>query len=67
VAGHTGMVGQSILRLLKQEGYKNIISELSKNLDLRSQKRTTDFLEATKPEYVIVAAATVGGKFLYLP
>ena len=45
VAGHSGMVGSSILRTLKKKGYKNLIYANSKNLDLRDQKKTFKFLK----------------------
>jgi len=61
VAGHSGMVGSSILRTLKKKGYKNLIYANSKNLDLRDQKKTFKFLKKTKPKVVIIASAKVGG------
>jgi len=61
VAGHTGMVGSAILRRLQKEGYNNIITRTSKELDLRRQKDVEEFFEAEKPEYVFLAAAKVGG------
>jgi GDP-L-fucose synthase len=61
VAGHTGLVGSAIFRLLKQEGYKNIITRTSEELDLRVQQAVTDFFASEKPEFVFLAAAKVGG------
>ncbi|WP_440652110.1 NAD-dependent epimerase/dehydratase family protein [Candidatus Pelagibacter sp. HIMB1542] len=61
LAGHNGMVGSAILRLLKKRGYKNIIIKSKKELDLTNQKKTYEFLKKNKPEYVIIAAALVGG------
>lgn len=61
IAGHRGMVGSAILRLLKSEGYSNIISRTSSELDLRNQNDVNQFFEEEKPEYVFLAAAKVGG------
>jgi GDP-L-fucose synthase len=61
IAGHRGMVGSSIERLLIYEGYNNIIKRPSDNLDLRNQQLVNDFFVKEKPEYVILAAARVGG------
>lgn len=61
VAGRTGMVGSSILRLLEREGYKNIVSPTSQELDLKNQVDVDSFFQREKPEYVILAAAKVGG------
>jgi len=61
IAGHRGMVGSSIERLLIHEGYNNIIKRSSDNLDLRNQQAVNDFFEKEKPAYVILAAAKVGG------
>lgn len=61
VAGHRGMVGSAIVRALEQRGYKNIVFKISAELDLRNQKAVEDFYSTEKPEYVIVAAAKVGG------
>jgi GDP-L-fucose synthase len=61
VAGHKGMVGSAIVRKLESEGYKNLITRTSKELDLRNQVTTQAFLEETKPEYIFLAAAKVGG------
>ncbi len=61
VAGHRGMVGAAIVRKLQSEGYKNIITRTSKELDLRNQAAVNDFFAKEQPEYVFVAAAKVGG------
>lgn len=61
IAGHNGMVGSAIHRRLVKEGFTNIITRSSKELDLRNQQQVTDFFAAQKPEYVILAAAKVGG------
>jgi len=61
LAGHRGMVGSAILRKLQKEGYSNIITKTSQELDLRIQKDVDDFFKLEKPEYVFLAAAKVGG------
>jgi GDP-L-fucose synthase len=61
VAGHNGMVGSAIVRKLKQEGFANIITLRSADLDLRNQQAVNDFFSKEKPEYVFLAAAKVGG------
>jgi len=61
IAGHRGMVGSAILRKLQQEGFSNIITRTSKELDLRNQQQVSAFFELEKPEYVFLAAAKVGG------
>jgi GDP-L-fucose synthase len=61
VAGHRGMVGSAIVRKLEADGYKNILIRTSKELDLRDQVATQAFLIETKPDYVFLAAAKVGG------
>ena len=61
IAGHNGMVGSAILRLLQSEGFENIIVKSSSDLDLINQKQVEDFFEKEKPEYVFLAAAKVGG------
>jgi len=61
VAGHKGMVGAAIVRRLLAGGYSNIVTRSSKELDLRNQLAVNDFFLEEKPEYVIVAAAKVGG------
>ena len=61
IAGHTGMVGSAILRNLKSLGYSNLITRASKELDLRIQQDTEDFIATEKPDYIFLAAAKVGG------
>ncbi len=61
VAGHRGMVGSAIVRKLEKEGFKNIITRSSKDLDLRNQLAVADFFANEKPDYVFLAAAKVGG------
>lgn len=61
IAGHRGMVGSAIHRKLEREGFTNIITRTSAELDLRDQQQVTDFFAQEKPEYVFLAAAKVGG------
>ena len=61
IAGHRGMVGSAIERKLNLEGYHNIIQRTSSDLDLRNQQGVNDFFKLEKPDYVILAAAKVGG------
>lgn len=61
IAGHRGMVGSAIYRKLQKEGYNNIITRSSVELDLRVQSDVEQFFEQEKPEYVFLAAAKVGG------
>lgn len=61
VAGHNGMVGSAIVRLLKRSGYSNIITRSSAELDLRNQAAVNSFFQLEKPEFVFLAAAKVGG------
>ena len=61
IAGHRGMVGSAIWRLLEQKGYNNLIGRSSKELDLKNQKKVQDFFKTQNPEVVIDAAAKVGG------
>jgi len=61
IAGHRGMVGSAIHRKLVKEGYSNIITRTSAELDLRDQQAVTDFFDLEKPDYVFLAAAKVGG------
>lgn len=61
VAGHNGLVGSSIIRRLKKEGYSNIICRSSSELDLRRQDQVEAFFEKERPVYVFLAAAKVGG------
>ena len=61
IAGHRGMVGSGLERKLRKEGYNNIVTRTSSELDLRNQQAVNDFFEKEKPAYVILAAAKVGG------
>lgn len=61
VAGHRGMVGSAIYRKLQKEGYTNLVTRTSDELDLRNQQAVNDFFAAEKPDYVFLAAAKVGG------
>lgn len=61
VAGHKGLVGSSILQLLQKKGYTNIIVKEHSELDLRDSYLVSDFFRKNKPEYVVLAAAKVGG------
>jgi GDP-L-fucose synthase len=61
IAGHRGMVGSAIERKLRSEGYQNIIARTSSELDLRNQQAVNAFFDLEKPDYVILAAAKVGG------
>lgn len=61
IAGHRGLVGSALLRKLEREGYSNIIYRSSAELDLRRQERVESFLKLARPEYVVLAAAKVGG------
>lgn len=61
VAGHRGMVGSAIVRTLTSNGYKNIITRTSEELDLRRQEAVESFFSLERPDYVFLAAAKVGG------
>lgn len=61
VAGHKGLVGSAIMRKLEAEGFTNIIKRTSSELDLCNQAQTNEFFAKEKPDYVILAAAKVGG------
>jgi GDP-L-fucose synthase len=61
VAGHTGLVGSALLKSLKSRGYTNIIGRTREELDLRDTTSVKIFFEHERPEYVILAAAKVGG------
>ena len=61
IPGHRGMVGSALLRKLQAEGYTNIITRTSSELDLRNQAAVNAFFKAEQPEYVFLAAAKVGG------
>lgn len=61
IAGHRGMVGSALSRRLQKDGYTNIITRTSAELDLRNQMAVADFFAAEKPDYIFLAAARVGG------
>lgn len=61
IAGHRGMVGSAICRLLHNRGYKNLITATRSQLDLTNQEKVFKFFKKNKPEAVIIAAAKVGG------
>jgi len=61
IAGHTGLVGSAIVRLLLKKGFRNLIFKTSQELDCRNQMAVNSYFEAEKPEYVFLAAAKVGG------
>ena len=61
VAGHRGMVGSAIVRKLESEGFSNILTRNRKELDLLDQGSVIKFYESTKPDYIFIAAAKVGG------
>ena len=61
VAGHRGMVGAALVRELRKQGYKNIVTRTHQELDLINQKQVTDFFITEKPDLVYLAAAKVGG------
>ncbi|MDP2788595.1 MAG: GDP-L-fucose synthase [bacterium] len=63
VAGHRGLVGSALVRVLEINGYKNIITKTHQELDLTYQEKVKIFFEEEKPEYVFLAAARVGGIF----
>lgn len=61
IAGHKGMVGSAIVRNLENQGYTNVIVKDKTELDLLSQSSVRDFMQRDKPDYVVLAAAKVGG------
>ena len=61
VAGHRGMVGGAVVRCLQEQGYRNIVMRTSAQLDLRNQAAVAEFMAAEKPDFVVIAAAKVGG------
>ena len=61
IAGHRGLVGSAIVKNLESKGYTNLICKTHKELDLLNQNDVEKFFEEEKPEYVILAAAKVGG------
>ena len=61
IAGHNGLVGNAIYRLLKKKQYKKVITVSRKNLDLTNKKKVANFFKEKRPEFVIMCAAKVGG------
>jgi len=61
VAGHNGMVGSAIVRKLTEDGFTNIVTRSSKELNLKDQLAVQRFFESERPSYVFMAAAKVGG------
>ena len=61
IAGHTGLVGSALIRQLIARGYVNIITRTHAELDLLDKDKVSEFFKKEKPEYVILAAAKVGG------
>jgi GDP-L-fucose synthase len=61
IVGHMGLVGSSLVRKFKKEGFNNIIGYTSKELDLRNQAFVNEYFQINKPDYVIHAAGKVGG------
>ena len=61
VAGHRGLVGSSIVRVLESQGYTNIVTKTRQELNLFKQQEVEDFFAFERPEYVFNAAARVGG------
>jgi GDP-L-fucose synthase len=63
VAGHRGLVGSAIVRALLQQGYRNIIQRTHSELDLTDRRAVRAFFDQEQPEFVLLAAAKVGGIF----
>ena len=61
IAGHNGLVGSAVLKLLIKKGYKKIITIDRKKLDLRDFKKVEKFFKNRKIDYMIMAAARAGG------
>ena len=61
IAGHTGLVGSALVRKFTSEGHTNLVYTPYPEYDLRNQQQTNDFFKQEQPEYVIIAAAKVGG------
>ncbi|GAB2832594.1 GDP-L-fucose synthase family protein [Microbacterium insulae] len=61
VAGHRGLVGSAIWRRLEREGFSDLRGRTSQELDLRDRDRVFEYFRATRPRYVVLAAARVGG------
>jgi GDP-L-fucose synthase len=61
VAGHKGLVGSSVLKVLIEKGFKKIFFKTSKELDIRNQENVFNYIKKIRPEGVIICAAKVGG------
>ena len=61
IAGHAGLVGSALVKALKTKGYTNIVGKTKQELDLRDTQKVKDYFKKEKPEYVLLAAAKVGG------
>lgn len=61
VAGHRGLVGSAIWRKLQREGFVNLVGRASAELDLKNRDEVFEFFSDNKPQYVVLAAAKVGG------
>ena len=61
IAGHNGLVGSSIVKILKKEGYKNILTVSRNKLDLRSHTKVMRYFKNKKIDYMVIAAARAGG------
>ncbi len=61
IAGHRGLVGSAVLRNLELKGFNNLLTKNHKDLDLTNQTKVKNFFDKEKPDYVILAAAKVGG------
>ena len=61
LAGHRGLVGGALLRRLQADGYEQLLTRTHAELDLTDQQAVNAFFAAERPEYVILAAAKVGG------
>lgn len=61
VAGHSGLVGSALVKVLNNAGYQNVIGRSHAEMDLQNQSQVLQFFETEKPEYVFLAAAKVGG------
>ena len=61
IAGHRGLVGSALMRQLQTQGYSNIVTRTHCEMDLTNQALVAEFFATEQPEYVILAAAKVGG------
>jgi len=61
IAGHRGLVGSAIVRVLKKKGYSNLLFAERSKLDLKDQKKVYNYLKKNKPKFIFIAAAKVGG------